>query len=194
MLLTTLLPTVAACTCRGARLGTSPDSSCPWATRGLRAVRTPNRAGCVDMRVDAVESTPNPSAFLLRLEAPLQGLTATGLRGTTFRQGGRSCPPPAIVSALAADGVESIFAAGELITVSKVPTASWESVLPPVIAALGGSSDRLRESGLPSSGGANAPRSSVGGVSIRLQISQGLPIQVEAAGWLAMGPPVRASP
>ena len=146
------------------------------------------------MRVDAVESTPNPSAFLLRLEAPLQGLTATGLRGTTFRQGGRSCPPPAIVSALAADGVESIFAAGELITVSKVPTASWESVLPPVIAALGGSSDRLRESGLPSSGGANAPRSSVGGVSIRLQISQGLPIQVEAAGWLAMGPPVRASP
>ena len=88
--------------------------------------------------------------------------------------------------------MESIFAAGELITVSKAPKASWESVLPPVIAALGGSSDRLRESGLPSSGEANAPRASTGGVSIRLQVSQGLPIQVEAAGWLGMGPPVRA--
>ena len=33
------------------------------------------------LRVESVESTPNPSAFLLKLDAPIEGLAADGLRG-----------------------------------------------------------------------------------------------------------------
>jgi len=147
---------------------------------------------CVSMKVDAVESTPNPSAFLLRLDDKLEGLNTNGLRGETFAKG-RKCPVVAITRALEADGVESVFAMGSILTVSKSSSASWETVLPPVIEALGGSTERLLSSGLPSAADrVKSDASPVGGVAIRLQVSQKLPIQVEASGWLGTNPPVRA--
>ena len=67
-------------------------------------------------------------------------MTATGLRGTTFRRGGSVACPPSLAAALATDGVDSIFAMRELLTVSKVPAASWDALLPHLIEALGGAS------------------------------------------------------
>ena len=148
------------------------------------------------MRVDAVESTPNPSSFLLRLDAPLDGLTSlTGLRGETFRKAqasSESCPT-SLKRVLNILGVDSVFAMPEkLLTVNKVPEASWEAVLPQVIEALGGGTERLVVSGLPLSVvEVNAPVGMVRGVRIRLQVCHKLPIQVEATGWLGT-PPVRA--
>ena len=144
------------------------------------------------MVVDSVESTPNPSSFLLRLDAAPEGLAATGLRGQTFYGGDLLCPP-AMAAALATEGVESIFACGNMLTVNKVAAAQWEAVLPSVVEALGGASEALAASGLQpaTDGGAAGGGASSGGVSIRLQVSQKLPIQVEASGWLG-SPPVRA--
>lgn len=122
------------------------------------------------MVVDSVESTPNPSSFLLRLDAAPEGLAATGLRGQTFYGGDLLCPP-AMAAALATEGVESIFACGNMLTVSKVAAAQWEAVLPSVVEALGGASEALAASGLqPATNGGAAGGASSGGVAIRLQV------------------------
>mmetsp|Transcript_26149 Transcript_26149/g.87120 ORF Transcript_26149/g.87120 Transcript_26149/m.87120 type:complete len:469 (+) Transcript_26149:128-1534(+) len=151
----------------------------------------PTRFSPAAMKVVTVESTPNPSAFLLKLDAPLEGIASNGLRGKTFRKG--RCPP-SLTAALATEGVASIFAVQELLTISKEAAASWESVLPPVVDALGGASDALAASGslLPSSPVGAAAPAVTGGVAVRLQVSQKIPIQVEAAGWSGNWPPVRA--
>jgi hypothetical protein len=140
------------------------------------------------MKVESVESTPNPSAFLLRLDVLLEGVSSNTLRGETFRKG--LCPP-SMAAALDIDGVASIFAVGQLLTISKSSGASWEAVLPPVVEALGGAGDALAASGslLPSAGATSVAS---GGVAIRLQMSQKLPIQVEASGWSGAYPPLRA--
>ena len=123
------------------------------------------------MVVDSVESTPNPSSFLLRLDAAPEGLAATGLRGQTFYGGDLLCPP-AMAAALATEGVESIFACGNMLTVNKVVAAQWEAVLPSVVEALGGASEALAASGLQpaTNGGAAGGGASSGGVAIRLQV------------------------
>lgn len=143
------------------------------------------------MKITTVESTPNPSAFLLRLDTPLEGISSNQLRGETFRRG--RCPP-SLAAALDTEGVASIYAVGQVLTVSKTPSASWENVLPPVVEALGGAGDVLAASGslLPSPAGATTEARITGGVTIRLQVSMGLPIQVEAVGWSGSCPPVRA--
>ena len=130
------------------------------------------RARCsLSMLVDSVESTPNPSAFLLRLDGAPEGVATDGLRGQSFRGGAKLVCPPGLAAALATEGVESIFACGDMLTVSKAPAAQWDALLPTVIAALGGGSERLAASGLqPVDGGQAAPPSS-GGVAVRLQAS-----------------------
>jgi len=148
--------------------------------------------------VVAVESTPNPSAFLLRLSEPLEGVSSVGLRGMTYRRRDLSRCPPSLAAVLANDDVESVFVANELVTISKRPSAAWESLLPQVIEALGCSDTALRlttQTGGSAGaffGGAASPAGATRGVTIRLQVSQKLPIQVEASGWSGDVPPVRA--
>ena len=167
---------------------------------GHRIPSPSSRVSAVFARVDAVESTPNPSAFLLRLDAPPAGLVANGLRGQTFRRGSKACPA-SIAVVFETEGVDSVFAMESLITVSKKSSVGWDSVLPSVIAALGGASEQLEASGLPgsspdereeSAAAAGSGSSNRGGGSIRLQVSQKLPIQVEASGWSGDIPPRRA--
>jgi hypothetical protein len=143
------------------------------------------------MVVSSVESTPNPSAFLLKLDLPLEDVTTEGLRGQTFYKG--RCPA-SLKDALACDGVASVFVVGQMLTVSKDPRASWESVLPTVVDSLGGPGEALAASGslLPTSAVGTAEASVAGGVSIRLQVSQKMPIQIEAAGWSGACEPMRA--
>eukprot|EP00966_Prymnesium_polylepis_P113117 2616395-Prymnesium_polylepis.2 len=89
----------------------------------------PKASAPTTMLVDAVESTPNPCSFLLRLDAPLEGLASvTGLRGQTFGQGSRGCPM-LLARALGVKGVDSlfVFAQAESVTVNKKSSAAWES-------------------------------------------------------------------
>ena len=70
------------------------------------------------MRVDAIESTPNPSAFLLRLDEPLEGFDTTSVRGQTFKRGWQC--PASLAAAVDIDGVESLFVTGgAIVTVCK---------------------------------------------------------------------------
>ena len=157
------------------------------------------------MKVDSVESTPNPSAFLLRLDGPLEGVAKTGLRGVTYRPRDAASCPASLTAVVAVEGVDSVFVVQEVVTISKLPSAKWTRVLPPVIGALGGGSEALSMTELAellslgdgaaggvANGAADARAPAVGGVRIRLQVSQKLPIQVEAAGWSGLVPPMRA--
>ena len=76
-----------------------------------------------------------------------------------------------------------------LLTVSKVSKYGWETVLPPVLDALGGADDSLDifsllvgSSGGGGGGGQGGGAVALSGVTIRLQVSCDLPIQVEAEG------------
>ena len=103
----------------------SRKAACPKAPHTVRKGARTSLGRAVRTRTVApqVESTPNPSSFLLRLDAAVEGLAATGLRGQTFYGGDLLCPP-AMAAALATEGVESIFACGTMLTVSKVTAAS----------------------------------------------------------------------
>lgn len=122
-----------------------------------RAVRT--RVVPAKLIVSSVESTPNPSAFLLKLDSPLEDVTTTeGLRGQTFYKG--RCPA-SLTDVLACEGVVSVFVVGRMLTISKDARASWESVLPAVVNFLGGPGEALAASG------SVRPTSATGTVEVR---------------------------
>ena len=62
---------------------TAPGPAMWYMSRAIRTRFVPAK-----LIVSSVESTPNPSAFLLKLDSPLEDVTTTeGLRGQTFLQG-----------------------------------------------------------------------------------------------------------
>ena len=139
------------------------------------------------MRVNAIESTPSPTSFIFKTDEILDE-RLTDLQGTTYRAAAQTAPS-AVNLILAIDGVTEVYAMRSFVTVSKKPAAPWDAVLPLVVAALGGAVDGLQletTTATPSKDGAG------GGVLIRLQVSQRLPIQVEAAGVAGLSPPQRA--
>jgi hypothetical protein len=156
------------------------------------------------MSVTGVESTPNPSAFLFKVDTPLTGTPAgvSGLRGATVRAGG-AAPGTQLAAVLAVPGVESVLVMAGLLTVSKNPTTAWEAALPTLLEALGGAAEGFAlfeffvggaaAGGVPGEAGSyDAAAATVSGARIRVQFSCGLPIQCEAIGPLGLSPPQRA--
>jgi len=141
----------------------------------------------ITIRVNAIKSTPSPTPSILKTD-DIQDNRLTDLQGTTYRAAAQTAPS-AVNLILAIDGVTEVYAMRSFVTVSKKPAAPWDAVLPLVVAALGGAVDGLQletTTATPSKDGAG------GGVLIRLQVSQRLPIQVEAAGVAGLSPPQRA--
>ena len=152
------------------------------------------------MLVSDIESTPNMNSFLLRLDTPLADVAGvSGVRGRTFRAGGEACPE-SLASVLRVDGVDSVYAMESALTVNKRASATWPRVLSEVLPALGGATEALLADPklLGALGAVSAPASakptgsSVGGVTVRLQVSCGMPIQVEAVGSAGLAPAQRA--
>ena len=158
--------------------------------------------------ISGIESTPNPSSFLIRVAAPPKGLEdmAGSLKGKTFSSGSfsdsNSNRMPEIASILDVDGVVSVFAMATALTINKKSSAKWEVVLPLVTNALIGNDhdqndqDMLLQgllaltsssssSSSNSSAAAGSPQSaSAGQVRMRMQFSNKIPIQLEGTGFL----------
>ncbi|KAJ1445997.1 hypothetical protein M885DRAFT_548069 [Pelagophyceae sp. CCMP2097] len=132
-----------------------------------------------------IQSTPNPNSFILRLDANVDGLGVSALRGRTLRPGDADAPP-ALAQLLRVDSLDSVYAMADAVTVNKRSTAAWERVLPLAVAALGGAAgDAVGLLGLlggATCGASTGGSSNGGGVSVRLQVFRGLPLQVEAKG------------
>ena len=131
------------------------------------------------------------------MDKPFEDMIQSGLRGVSYKPSDVSRSPASLVNLLGTDGIESVFIVNQekVVTLNKKPSAKWEAVLPPAIEALGGGSSLLsldEMAGLLSIGGNDDTAPSLGGVTIRLQVSQKLPIQVEASGWSGRVPPMRA--
>jgi hypothetical protein len=150
--------------------------------------------------ISGIESTPNPSSFLIKLSRPLAGLTslAGSLRGNTYYATAASAAPDEICSILQIDGIDSVYTMATILTINKKGSAKWESVLPLVLESLlegddGDSAQQLQELLLPgllqaSSSSSNLNQNdqttTMGQVRIRIQLSNKIPIQIEGTGSL----------
>lgn len=149
-------------------------------------------------KVTGLESTPNPSSFLIRLSEPLEGLESLvgTLRGKTFAsRSSENGTPKDVASILRVDGIESICAMDKVLTINKKPSTKWEAILPLVMKSLVGSDvenkeiqDMLMLQGLLLTGGTgtatNAKMATSGQIQMRIQMSNKIPIQIEGTGSL----------
>jgi hypothetical protein len=140
------------------------------------------------MSVTGIESTPNPSSFLVKLSAPLVGLEdMTGsLQGRSYSTV-TLLTPTKIAEILRIDGIEEVYCMATALTINKKASAKWDILLPLVITALGVDIDEqlvLLQGLLSTSSTDTSTTSSSGQVRIRLQISNKIPIQIEAIGYL----------
>lgn len=153
-------------------------------------------------KVSGIESTPNPSSFLVKLSEPLIGmeLFEGSLKGKTFTTTSPSSSPTDIVSILKIDGIESVYAMAMALTINKHGSAKWEHILPLVLTALGESSEQssllldlgdLKKDGATQS---TSSSSSSGQVRLRMQVSHKVPIQIEATGFLGTAQRAKLSP
>ncbi|CAM9723487.1 unnamed protein product [Scytosiphon promiscuus] len=141
------------------------------------------------MRVCGIESTPNPSSFKFDLDQSLghRSGAAGATKGFTYSSvgaaGDQQAPEP-ILRVLELQGVESVYALGDWLCVNKKPSAKWDAIVPAAVEALGGPAESLDPLTLlmasGGDGGSAWQRSEMDGIAIRLQVSNGIPIQVEA--------------
>jgi hypothetical protein len=135
--------------------------------------------------VTAIESTPNPSSFLLQLAAPLVGLEdlVGSLRGRSYTTTA-IFPPTDIAAILALDGIDSVYAMATALTVNKQAAASWDVVLPLVLQAIDASGNHQELLQGLAAATTSETTTTAGQVRIRLQISNRMPIQIEGMGCL----------
>lgn len=132
--------------------------------------------------VESIESTPNPSSFKISLDRPI----LSGL-GQTFVKVDQIGCPEAINTILKISGIESVYAMPDWICITKLSKNSynWGDILPECVAALGGASATSnilnflnRFSLQPDYASQESDQLCI---QIRLQLSNGIPIQLEAS-------------
>jgi hypothetical protein len=161
--------------------------------------------------VTEIESTPNPSSFIVKLSEPLVGMEdyKGSLQGKTFaKKESASRPPLQVASVLNIEGIESVYAMATALTINKYTTAKWENILPLVLAALGHesasnqeqlfqgllvSSKQQQQQGVDNSQYDDTDNNG-GQVGIRMQISNKIPIQIECTGFLGTTKRKKLSP
>lgn len=157
--------------------------------RALVTIRLPITVGVNSLfAVKSIESTPNPSAFKLNLD--YQILPGAG---QTFTKSHEKECPHSVSKILANHGIESVYAMSDWVCVNKFPSDShsWDELLPLCVEALGGaveSSDASACLNLLEAPKQHLNNSSIAdeqlSVTIRMQSSNGIPIQVEATSGL----------
>lgn len=142
--------------------------------------------------VKSIVSTPNPLSFKLELDhVILSGC------GQTFQFANEEGCPEVVCNILGFNGVESVYTMPDWVCINKLPgeSHSWNDLLPLCVAALGGPSigsealdalDRLNMNNEKRLSTESALVISDNQISatIRLQASNGIPIQIEASDGL----------
>jgi len=94
------------------------------------------------MKLLSIEPTPNPNSMKLNLDESLPKGAAF-----TYRPEGKAHYPPIIQELLGIPGVQSLYHAGDFISVQRAPSASWEALLARVREVLGGEGAPLAAAG-----------------------------------------------
>eukprot|EP00752_Nemacystus_decipiens_P003391 g3138.t1 len=172
---TALLALISALLLPGEAFFVSPPATATAASKGAATSSAMTRTA---MKVTGIESTPNPSSFKFTLDECLSNQT-----GSTFSAGTEGAPE-LLRPVLDLTGVESVYALSDWLCINKKPSAKWDAIVPAAVEALGGAADSLDPLTLlmasGGDGGSSWRRSEMDGIAIRLQVSNGIPIQVEA--------------
>ena len=73
--------------------------------------------------------TPNPNALRFSLDVSLPGTISAG-------QGDAAGAEPLAAAILGIDGVVSVFATADFVTVTRAPGANWDDIVPSVQKAI----------------------------------------------------------
>ncbi|WP_396128294.1 NifU N-terminal domain-containing protein [Exiguobacterium mexicanum] len=79
-----------------------------------------------------INPTPNPNAMKITLPENVFGAKSQSVKA------GEETEQPLLAKLVAIEGVESVFAYGDFVTVSKENGVSWETILPHVETAYRG--------------------------------------------------------
>ncbi|TCI27770.1 scaffolding protein [Exiguobacterium sp. SH3S2] len=79
-----------------------------------------------------IDPTPNPNAMKITLPENVFGAKSQSVKA------GESTEQPLLAKLVTIEGVESVFAYGDFVTVSKENGVSWEAILPHVETAYRG--------------------------------------------------------
>ena len=153
--------------------------------------------------VKSIDSTPNPLSFKLSLDQLiLSGPAQTFL--SKFQEG---CPE-SVQNILALEGMDSVYVMPDWVCVNKLPASkySWDELLPLCVTALGGVVDRSeaydvlnklllsKEKTLlmsdqkinSSDSNSDSDSDEFLSIAIRMQLSCGIPIQIEASNGITI--------
>lgn len=121
------------------------------------------------MQLKSIETTPNPNSMKLNLSQKLD-VTAT------YTNENKEDCPALVGGILAIDGVKSIFACNDFLTVTRDPRADWKNILEKATSLFQAGSG-VSESSVET---ARAAFEKEGQVQILVQTFKGVPIQVKA--------------
>lgn len=76
-----------------------------------------------------IDPTPNPNAMKITLPENVFGAKSQSVKA------GEETDQPFLAKLVALEGVESVFAYGDFVTISKENGVSWEAILPNVESA-----------------------------------------------------------
>lgn len=121
------------------------------------------------MRLKSVETTPNPNSIKLNFHDPLG-------KAITFTRENSDDSPDFVKQLLALDGIKSVFVCQDFITINRVPTAEWKTLLEAAVQVCGGNSEAGNSASISH---ARQTAEKEGQVSVLVQTFKGVPIQVK---------------
>jgi HEAT repeat protein len=122
------------------------------------------------MQLKSVETTPNPNSMKLNLNESI-GATAT------YSPENKTDCPELIGKLLAIDGIKSVFACNDFVTLNRDPRADWRLILDKATKMFDAREDSAPQS---ESEQARAAFEKEGQVQVLVQTFKGVPIQVKA--------------
>jgi hypothetical protein len=125
------------------------------------------RAGNAAVRLKSVETTPNPNSMKLNLHENIGA-------PVTYEPEKTSEAPEFVRNLLAIEGVKSVFACGDFLTINKDPRAGWREILRSAASALG-----AEGSDAPDRQSQRDAAEKEGQVQVLVQTFRDIPIQVK---------------
>ncbi|MEM9266370.1 MAG: virulence factor [Cyanobacteria bacterium P01_F01_bin.13] len=130
------------------------------------------------MRLLSIETTPSPNCIKLNLDGTISARALTLNKGSTVPD-----TPEVVQQLLTIEGVKSVFAVQDFITLTRQGSSDWQPILAKAAQAIGVADNAdaklLTQVAEPVRSN-EAPGSNLGMVEVAIQMFRGIPVQVKA--------------
>ncbi|MEM7796820.1 MAG: virulence factor, partial [Cyanobacteria bacterium P01_C01_bin.118] len=132
------------------------------------------------MQLLSIETTPSPNCIKLNLDGAISAKSLTLDKGSDLTD-----TPEVIQQLLTIEGVKSVFAVQDFITLTRQGSSDWQPILAKAAKAIGVADNAdaklLTQVAEPAKPVENeAPGSNLGMVEVAVQMFRGIPVQVKA--------------